>query len=130
MPKPPPGPEPQGGKKWRRAPAELVEFFITTLQLFPEAEPRRMFGYPCAFINGQMFTGVHQESMILRLSPEDRQRFLQQHEAALFEPMPGRPMKEYVVVPPTVLADADQLESWLEKSLAYAKSLPPKERKK
>jgi len=52
--------------------------------------------------------------------------------ALLFEPMPGRPMKEYVVVPPA-LADSAEVDDWVRRSRAYAGQLPakkPKARKK
>jgi TfoX/Sxy family transcriptional regulator of competence genes len=112
--------------QWRKAPADMIDLFLCTLQLFPQAEVRRMFGYPCAFVNGQMFTGLHQEHMILRLSEADRRELLALEGAHLFEPMPGRPMREYAVVPPAILSSPDKLESWLERSLRYASSLPPK----
>ncbi len=47
------------------------------------------------------------------------------YHAAAFEPMPGRPMKEYVVVPPTLVND-DAVEDWVRRSLAYAGQLPAK----
>ena len=44
-------------RKWRLAPEELVRAFTATVQSLPGVELRRMFGYPCAFANGQMFAG-------------------------------------------------------------------------
>jgi hypothetical protein len=38
-------------------------------------------------------------------------------------------MKEYVVVPGEMLADREALRGWMAKGLAYAASLPPKEKK-
>jgi TfoX/Sxy family transcriptional regulator of competence genes len=112
--------------KWRKAPPELVETFQKALSGIAGAEPRRMFGYPCAFVNGQMFTGLHQENLILRLSEDDRRAFLAFPGAKLFEPMPGRTMKEYVQVTPEVLASARELAGWMGKAFRYASSLPPK----
>ena len=40
--------------------------------------------------------------------------------------MPGRPMKEYVVVPPALVGPAE-VEDWVRRSLAYAEQLPPRE---
>jgi TfoX/Sxy family transcriptional regulator of competence genes len=116
--------------KWRPSPSELVHRFDTLLVSLPGAERRKMFGYPCAFTNGQMFTGLHQENMILRLGDADRADFLRLAGAGPFEPLPGRPMREYVVVPGSLLDEPDTLRSWLERSFHYASSLPPKERKK
>ena len=63
---------------------------------------------------------------MIRLSEEERAKFLLLEGASPFEPMPGRPMREYVVVPPAMVTDEGPLRAWLEKALAYARSLPPK----
>jgi hypothetical protein len=88
-----------------------------------------MFGYPAAFFQGQMFAGLFQTSMTLRLAEADRARFMTIDGALPFEPMPGRSMREYVVVPSALLAQPSELSAWLDRSLAYAASLPPKEPK-
>ena len=115
---------------WRPVPPENAAIFGQVLQRFPEAEPRRMFGCPCAFIQGNMFTGLHQESMIFRLSPEDRADLLALPGAAPFVSMEGRPMREYVVAPPEMLALPDELEKWMARALSFAKGLPPKAKAK
>jgi TfoX/Sxy family transcriptional regulator of competence genes len=112
--------------KWRPSPPELVKFFEKALKPFSEIQTRKMFGYPVAFVKGHMFAGLHQDNMILRLSGDDRTGFLQQEGAKIFEPMPGRLMREYVVVPAPMLRSAKPLDVWLRKALAYARSLPPK----
>jgi TfoX/Sxy family transcriptional regulator of competence genes len=112
--------------KWRAAPDEMVRLFESALLSVPEAQTRKVFGYPAAFINGQMFAALHQDNMILRLSEPDREAFLRRKGAGIFEPMPGRPMREYAVVPPSVLKSKPQIKTWLSKAIAYAKSLPPK----
>ena len=40
--------------------------------------------------------------------------------------MPGRPMREYLVVPAPILGSDARLEEWLGKAAAYTRSLPPK----
>jgi TfoX/Sxy family transcriptional regulator of competence genes len=112
--------------KFTRAPEELVRAFENAIKDFPMAEQRKLFGYPAAFVNGQMFTGLHQDNMILRLSEADRAKFMAEYRTKLFEPMPGRPMKEYVLVPKTMLKSSTQLNAWIGRALAYAKGLPPK----
>ena len=66
-----------------------------------------MFGGPCYWTGGNMFAAVHQESLLVRLGEKDRAELLAQPGAHLFEPMEGRPMKEYVVFPGDMLADRD-----------------------
>lgn len=89
-----------------------------------------MFGYPCAFVQGQMFAGLHQENMVLRLPEDDRREFLKLKDAQIFEPMPGRLMREYVVVPPSVLDRFDALLRWADKSFRFALTLEPKPRRR
>jgi TfoX/Sxy family transcriptional regulator of competence genes len=43
--------------------------------------------------------------------------------------MEGRLMKEYVVVPDSVLEDKDAVGEWMSRSFEYTKSLPEKEAK-
>jgi TfoX/Sxy family transcriptional regulator of competence genes len=121
--------KPKPMPKWRPAPEELVRVFEKALKSMPEAQVRKTFGYPSATFNGNMFTGLHQDRLILRLSPEDR-AVLERVGAKTFEPMPGHPMREYVVVPESILESEDRLNTWLEKALEYCKSLPPKSAKK
>ena len=111
--------------QWRKSPRELIDLFVSVMP-GPPAVQRKMFGYPAGFINGNMFMGLFQDDMILRLPESLREEFLKKEGAKIFEPMPGRPMREYVVVPPSVGRSAAQLDGWLNKALAYAQSLPPK----
>jgi TfoX/Sxy family transcriptional regulator of competence genes len=112
--------------QWRKSPAELVELFSAEVPSEPDVERRQMFGYPCAFLGGNMFMGLHQENFILRLGDADRAEFLKLPGAAVFQPMPGRTMREYVVVPPALKRDRARLARWVKRALAGARALPPK----
>lgn len=48
---------------------------------------------------------------------------------APFEPMAGRVMKEYVVLPEAIIGKPATLGRWLRKSMAYTGALPPKQKK-
>jgi TfoX/Sxy family transcriptional regulator of competence genes len=111
------------------APEKLKQAFGRLVEGLPGVEPRKMFGYPCAFVNGQMFVGIFQDRLMLRLADDDRAKFLKLRGAKLFEPMPGRVMKEYVEVPAALLSAEAELKKWLKRGLAYAQSLPPKTKK-
>ena len=119
----------KSASSWQKAPPENEIFFEEILKEHPDAEKRRMFGYPCAFIHGNMFFGLFQESVFLRLSEFDRAEIIQRGEATLFEPMPGRPMKEYVALSPIAVSDEEIFKNWFSKSHAYAASLPEKVKK-
>ncbi len=109
-----------------QAPEEMVRLFESAMQDFPAAQQRKMFGYPAAFVKGNMFAGLFQEEMFLRLSDEDRAAIRKQYGTKLFEPMPGRPMRGYVLVPKYVLHSPRLLRLWIGKGMEYAQSLPLK----
>ena len=116
--------------KWSKPREDLIQLLHDVI---PEGQApvefKPMFGGPCYWSGGNMFAAVHQESLLVRLGEPDRAELLAQPGAHLFEPMEGRPMKEYVVFPEALLADRDALRGWMAKGLAYAAGLPPKEKK-
>jgi TfoX/Sxy family transcriptional regulator of competence genes len=118
--------KPPAMPKWKPAPQELVSTFERAAATLSGAEVRKMFGYPAAFLNGNMFTGLHEDHLIVRLSEQDRTALLREKGARIFEPMPGRPMREYVVVPELILASPPKLREWLNRAQAYARTLPAK----
>ena len=111
--------------KWQKSSQGLIDLFDTVMP-GPPAVQRKMFGYPAGFVNGNMFMGLFQESMILRLPEGPREEFLIVHNTKIFEPMPGRPMREYAAVPPSVLRDRKELTAWVAKAFEYGASLKPK----
>ncbi len=88
-----------------------------------------MFGYPCIFINGHLTAGLFQDRVMLRLSEEDRAKFLTERGHRIFEPMSGRTMKEYVEASGDLLTARRRLSAWLERSVSYVQSLKPKTKK-
>ncbi len=113
-------------KKWKPAPENAVAAFADASAGLERIEPRKMFGYSCLFANGHMFAGLHQEGMVLKLQDIDRTEFIDRYGATPFEPMPGRVMREYVVVPPGLLSKSRELRDWIERARSYVESLPPK----
>src|SRR2546425_1046697 len=87
-------------------------------------KPQPMLGYPALFLNGNMFAGTYQDKIIVRLGEE--RTIAGAKTANTFEPMPGRPMKEYVVVPDAVTTNPAKLRAWVDQAYVYAKKLPAK----
>ena len=52
----------------------------------PPAVARQIFGYPAGFVNGNMFMGLHQENLVLRLPDGPRAELLGMEGAATVEP--------------------------------------------
>jgi TfoX/Sxy family transcriptional regulator of competence genes len=113
---------------WRKATPEDIERFQDATVGIEGLEPRKMFGYPAVFTGGNMVAGLYQDMVMVRLPEAERQARLDAGWS-LFEPMPGRPMREYVALPAEVFADADATREWIERAAAYVRSLPPKEPK-
>src|SRR5579859_4616972 len=110
--------------QWRKSSQQLIDTCDAVVP-GPPATPRKMFGYPAAFVTGNMFMGLFQEDMILRLPEAERSELLKVG-GRIFEPMPGRPMREYVAVPPALLASHEKLRPCVAKALEYGASLKPK----
>ena len=116
---------------WRKPDEELVrglDEMIAVLEFDRPVDYRPLFGCPAYFTGGNMFAGVWQETVMLRLSEDDRAE-VTAAGGAPFEPMPGRVMKEYVALPPAMVADRDAAAGWVRRAAEYAASLPPKQKK-
>ena len=111
-------------RKWKPASERWVAAFVTASKGL--GEPRKMFGYAAAFASRNMFAGLHEAGLVVRLPETEREAFLLQEGARLFEPMPGRVMREYVVAPEALADQAAALRGWVTKAFRYASSLPAK----
>jgi TfoX/Sxy family transcriptional regulator of competence genes len=103
----------------------MVERFGEAVAGIEGLELRKMFGYPAAFLNGNMLAGLHQDTIMVRLPDDVRaERFAEGWSA--FEPMPGRPMREYVALPSAVAVDAAATREWIERAATHVRTLPAK----
>jgi hypothetical protein len=59
----------------------------------------QMFGMPVLKVGGKVFAGTFGDAMTFKLGPEDLERALKAKGVEPFEPMQGRRMKEWVLVP-------------------------------
>ena len=108
---------------WRKSSPELVRAFDSALPQSSLVERRKMFGYSAAFVHGNMFAGLHQEDVLVRLPEAERQALLSSG-GRNFEPMPGRVMKNYLLLPEA--SDGRTLSLWLRKAFDYTSQLPAK----
>jgi hypothetical protein len=112
-----------------KSPPELQAAFAEALDGFPEAERRQMFGYPAAFVNGNLWTSLHLGNWVVRLPDEARAKLLAIPGAANFEPVPGRAMTGFATLPPSVRDDPSARQPWLQRAWEGALAMPPKQRK-
>ena len=118
------------GKPTFQKPApELVQRFDAAVARAARLDVTRrpMFGHPCAWIGGNMATGLFAQSWWVRLPPDRLTAVLASGEATPFEVMPGRAMKDYAVMPASVVNDQTALDGWLREAFDYTATLPPKQ---
>jgi len=112
--------------KWKPAPQDWIEAFDSALP--SGVERRKMFGYPAAFVNGNMAAGLHQDDLVLKLEEKDRAALLKAGGKPFV--VMGRTMGAFVVAPSDFKSKPAELKKWLVRSVAYAASLPAKAKKK
>lgn len=111
--------------KFQPPSAELVARFDALLPRAAGVERRRMFGCPCAFVNGNMFTGLHEQRLIVRLGEAERAALLTKPGTEPFA-VTGRTMREYVAFARALEHTPRELSGWVKKALDFAQTLPPK----
>jgi len=86
---------------------------------------KNMFGGVCHLLKGNMFCGVYQDFLILRLGPDQAGKALQMSAVRPFD-ITGKPMKGWVMVVQDEFHSDNDLEQWLLKARNFAAALPPK----
>ena len=109
--------------KFEKSSPGLVARFDATAARFPEAERRKMFGYPALFVGGNLVTGLFAQQWMIRLADADRAELLALPGAGPFEPMPGRTMKGYATLPPDVVEQARERTSDVAVARAHLDAL-------
>ncbi len=87
---------------------------------------QRMFGGLAFLVGGNMSVAVSGEGgLIVRVDPDEIDALLEATHARPFE-MRGRPMRGWLRVSAEGVRTKRDLRPWVERGLAYARSLPPK----
>jgi TfoX/Sxy family transcriptional regulator of competence genes len=87
---------------------------------------QRMFGGLAFLIDGNMSVSASgQGGLMLRVDPAETDELLSKPHAQPFE-MRGRTMQGWLRVAPEGLQTKRQLERWVSRGVAYARSLPSK----
>ena len=87
---------------------------------------REMFGGVGFLIRGNMACGVHDRELIVRVGPAAHDAALKEAHVRPFDLSAGRPARGWVLVRPAGLKTAAQLKRWVERGVAFARSLPEK----
>jgi hypothetical protein len=111
--------------KFTKTPPAVVAAFDAASPSRSDIERKTMFSYPALFVKGNMFAFTFGPKIAVRASAATRAK----PGVKRFEPMPGRPMGEYVEVPAKDMKGV-ALKRWFIQGLAYADTLPAKAKKK
>jgi len=92
----------------------------------PGLTERKMFGGLAFLINGNMSVSASgRGGLLLRVDPDETDALLAKPNAYPFE-MRGREMQGWLRVAPEGVKTKRQLERWVARGVAYARSLPAK----
>jgi TfoX/Sxy family transcriptional regulator of competence genes len=92
----------------------------------PDLTEKKMFGGLAFLIGGHMSVSASgQGGLLLRCDPAQTDALVQKPHAARFE-MRGRPMDGWLRIDAEGLRTKAQLQRWVQRGVAYARSLPPK----
>jgi TfoX/Sxy family transcriptional regulator of competence genes len=87
---------------------------------------RKMFGGLAFLLRGNMSVSASRNGGLLaRIDPDDTDAALARPHVTLME-MGGRTMDGWITVAPEGLKSKRQLAAWVERSVAFVKTLPPK----
>lgn len=106
---------------------DLAERVRLALAAAPDLVERRMFGGIAFMVSDHMACGVIGDDLMLRLGPEGAERALAQPHVRQMD-FSGRPTRSMVFVGPEGLRDDDALAGWVDATVAFVATLPPKRR--
>jgi TfoX/Sxy family transcriptional regulator of competence genes len=93
----------------------------------PDVTEKRMFGGLAFLSGGHMAVAASREGgIMLRIDPDQTETLLAKPHTRPFE-MRGRELDGWLRVDPEGLKTKRQLEPWVKRGVAYARSLPPKQ---
>lgn len=88
---------------------------------------KKMFGGLAFLLGGNMSVSASgQGGLLVRVDPADTETLLHEPGASPFQMGNRGPMDGWLRVAPEAVGDDAALQVWVERGLAYARSLPPK----
>ena len=101
------------------------ELFRGLVPQGPGVALKPMFGNLAAFVNGNMFAGLFGEDLFVRL-PDDEAAAVRRDGGRDFEPMAGRAMKGYVLVPDGWRERPEAVAPLVERAMELTSRMPAK----
>lgn len=104
---------------------KLAERVRKVLARRMDIEERRMFGGLAFLIRGHMCCGVESDQLMVRVGPQEYERCLALPHVREMD-FTGRPLRGFVYVEAPGLVPQADLESWVDRGVAFAASVPAK----
>jgi len=86
---------------------------------------RKMFGGLCLMLHGNMFAGIINGELMLRVGPVNSDELLTRPGARPMD-FTGKPMKGYIYIEASAFSSKAGLKDWLGYALSFVETLPPK----
>lgn len=90
-----------------------------------DVDERKMFGGIAFMIGGHMGVGIVGDTLMVRHDPAESAALLARPHVRPMD-FTGRPMKGFLYVDPAGLRTSRALASWINRSLAFVATLPPR----
>ncbi|GAA2636098.1 TfoX/Sxy family protein [Streptomyces vastus] len=103
----------------------LAERIREHLGADPGITEKRMFGGLAFMYRGNMAVGVSDDDLMVRVGPDATDAALARPGTRVFD-MTGRPMRGWILVAASALAEDEALGAWIDEGYAFAAGLPPK----
>ena len=91
----------------------------------PGISERAMFGGLAFLVDGKMFVGIRNASLMARVGPERHQDALAMPSVRVMD-FTGRPMRGYVYIDPPAFAADQDLRAWVVWCVEFVAKLPAK----
>ena len=116
--------------KWPHMDKDLEERIDGLVSVLP-VRRKKMFGTSAWFLesNDQMIAGVWGDGIMVRVGETDTGTLIESGTAEMFDPMGGRPMREYVYLDAGKIAEDADLVEWVERAAGFTSSMPAKKKK-
>lgn len=106
---------------------DLADRIRVMLGADPAVTETRMFGGLAFLVGGHLAIAASgQGGALVRVDPADADRLVARNTNAEVAVMQGRPMPGWLRVASADLRTTRQLTAWVERSTAFARTLPPK----
>lgn len=103
----------------------IAERLREVYEMMGGAVEKKMFGGIVFMVAGHMSCGVVRDELMVRVGPHQYEKSLQRPYAREMD-FTGKPLKGFLYVSPEGFEEDEALQTWVELSLSFVHSLPPK----